>query len=270
MALGRRLGLTGAVAVAAMLGGLAHATTIDGITFGAGANLKTSAIWEDAVETPGDTLSGIGIVTAIVGGACGGLCWSNGDNGRELTFQFTYTLEKITALDADTAEAWFSGGVVTFWSDSAEDFTFGLGGSKAIDIASATGGDEWLNLVGAPTGTVCAGGECFSADGTAINLISQFDFAGDLGAVLEGDGAGFLDVLLAGLGSANAFFDTNTQPSGQDIRLTSDFSKAEVGNFDINGSATLIVNAIPEPGTLALVGAGLLGFGWLRRRRKAA
>jgi len=274
MALGRKLGSLAGIATAALLfaAGPASATiTVDGITFGEGAVFKTGAIWENVVDTAGQTLTGMGIVTQIVGGDCGGVCWADGDNGRELTFTFTYTLEKITALDADTGEAWFSGGTLNFYVDPAENFTYGFGANQAADLAAATDGTQWLNLFGAQAGADCVAADgCFSGAGTEITLVSNFEFAGDLGAVLAGDGAGFFDVV-AGPGSANAYFNSNTQPSGQDMGMDTDFRADDTeSNFPLTGSASLRARtavAVPEPGTLAVLGFGLLGLSWMRRRK---
>jgi len=104
----------------------------------------------------------------------------------------------------------------------------------------------------------------------------------------NGQGGGYLDVDLSGLGAANAYFNTNTfavtgiDANGDpvdnglaDIRLHSSFAKDASGStFPLSGSADLsefsTPKRVPEPGSLILLGTGLLGLAGLRRKRVKA
>jgi hypothetical protein len=265
------------------LGTLAHAApasatlTIDGISFDPGLVIMNTSIVENVITAPGQTLSGIGEVLSIEN-LNGFKTWVTGDNGQELTFQFdNYLVEAVVPITGSIAEVFFSGGTANFYSDSlgsGTPFTVSAVGGQATDIANATDGNLWLTLAGSGTGVVCGGGQaCVSADGTEITLQSTiFISGGDLGTITNGFGAGFLDVAFGG-GLADAHFDTNQQPSGQDVNLNSDFGLTPSGsnsNWPLDGTADLDLVAVPEPGTLGMLGLGLLGLGFYARRRRTA
>lgn len=100
---------------------------------------------------------------------------------------------------------------------------------------------------------------------TYLNFFNNTSFAGN--------GQGFLDVTG---GSAASLFDTNAlaDPVGglHDLFLTVTFDDVNSAASSIGWTVTSAgqvkgeVN-IPEPGTLALVGLGLVGAGFLRRRK---
>jgi hypothetical protein len=155
--------------------------------------------------------------------------------------------------------------------------------TNVTTIQGMNGGNPWVTL----TGHNNLGGE--AADNAVLNAAGFIT-----GSTLSGSGFGLFDVSGPGDASVISFLDANgildSKGNPTDINLTSSFNNRVLNPNDVaNGFAagctegTASQNAwcfqgtsnirgsteIPEPGILALVGIGLLGFGAATRGRRA-
>ena len=246
-------------AVAGALPGLAAALPIiGGIDIGPGPfRFVSSTIMErqqgttnGTITAAGQLLEGVGQVTQIFSGAT--LVWSNGQNGRELTFRFHDYLATTVSAAHDT----FTGGLIDFFSDTARNANFGSTG-----VGSFIDGNAWLSLRGVEFNPGTPGGNrTLDSTGTL------------LGSSISGTGIGLLEVTG---GPAGAPFNTNSQiavgtGNVADFELNSSFnnSRSPFG-FGTHGVASLSQNAaVPEPAPLALLSLGLFGIGMMSRFKK--
>lgn len=280
----KKIAAAAGVAVAALMPLASSAVVIDGVQFNAGDQLVTTAIWESVLTSSTGSLSGVGIVSKISCAGCGGTTWLDGANNTQLTYYFGgYTVSKWYDTTGAAHLAGDEGaGIDTFANARSIDFTGGFvnlytdrvtGGLSYLDpsanpnvvnpaliladIANATDGNLWLSYVGVTTTDISGRVGSLFSDTATINPVHA-----------GGSGFGYLNVVAGGLATAN--FDTDSFTIGAvvaDARLDSSFSTPNSGAWPLSGTAAIKTTAIPEPGSLALIGLGLAGMGVTYRRK---
>ena len=299
----RRLGTFVLSAIGATL--LASTAAFAGpITTVAGINIPLGPVsigqfdYENQVGATGDlsTLNGYGLVTSITPQGGGAPTYTYGFNGGTpapfLYDEFTgFALSDLVQTAGGGFTLVFSGGQLgyyTFGSDQAGTLSsMASGANGAFNAASyiETNGNLWGTLTPQTScATVTPSG---STTGQTLcgTLIVNLLGGSTPDAVSDSQGIGSLDIVA---GPADGTFSTcgESDPSSAaglcpaglvDFAFNggpSDITPAPTlpatsGDVFLSGTDFLKSVAVPEPMTISLLGAGLIGIATMRRRRKA-
>ena len=273
-------GLSAAIALGcAVASGSASAIVVGGVDFGTlgedptRSHLETATLAETFINGDNQLLMGYGVVEKVNGDSS----YASGNN--LLYFTFEYTSQNFTGSTVEFTD----GTVNVYYGDLGPGFNF-FDQSSPANLGLIQGLTEWVQFEGHanladPAATPTA--EIF-ADGTLTGASVSFTGQGLLDVVNDGsfglasvanfldsdgvlDGIGGLADVIIGTEGNNFVLNPNDIANGECAP-----GNQQVGEWCIQGTASLRGRTeVPAPAGIALIGAGLLGFGAMTRRKKA-
>ena len=262
------LGTLTAVLLSATAAMAVPTATVDGVTIPidtatGGAVFNVQIEHETLVANVGDVLSGVGQITLIQDFPSSTTtyappCTTVGCSGTFLTDVFTgLTVRSITPTGGGF-DVYLTGGTLDWYvHNTLPNLDTG---NQALDFANATSSTLFLSMAPA----------VFDSSGDTMHIFVPGNSLSNFSGNAQGDA--FLNVTG---GDAADIFNTNTFSTGfegttADLQFVGNAHQVSGNDFPVGGSDDLFANTVPEPASLAILGAGLFIVSWSLRRRRAS